>query len=173
MDHFLDDATSLDPAFPSRIEGASPDEVDRVQAAANVPLPADYRKYLDLMGRNDAGMITAPEELSTSASEIAAFYETDREQDEYVVPDGCLVAIAVGCGPSVVEPGLDRLPQRRRAPADLDAARQRRRRTERLPRAPDARQRGAELPAADDVGGGGEPRLLTHGAAAQLREPRT
>ncbi len=86
MDHFLDDATSLDPAFPSRIEGASPDEVDRVQAAANVPLPADYRKYLDLMGRNDAGMITAPEELSTSASEIAAFYETDREQDEYVVP---------------------------------------------------------------------------------------
>ena len=94
MDQLLEYLTRYDPAFPSRIEGASAEEIDRLERAANVPLPPDYRKYLELMGRKDDDMLSGYE-TDHSVTDMLEFYEHDRDAEEYVVPADCL-AIAVG-----------------------------------------------------------------------------
>jgi len=81
-------------AFRSRIEGASAEEIDRLERAAGVPLPPDYRRYLELMGRNDDEMIGGYE-IEHSAATMIEFYEHDRDAEKYIVPEDCM-AIAVG-----------------------------------------------------------------------------
>lgn len=87
MDRFLEYVCSFDPAFASRIEGASADEIARVERAAG-PLPPDYRRFLALMGRRDdelAGM-----DVMTSADDIAAYYD-EVASGEHEVPEGLIV----------------------------------------------------------------------------------
>lgn len=86
MDRFLEYVCSFDPTFASRIEGASADEIARVEHAAG-PLPPDYRRFLELMGRRDDEI--AGVDVQTSAADIVAFYEeVSRGDDE--VPEGCI-----------------------------------------------------------------------------------
>jgi hypothetical protein len=66
-------------------------EINRVESAAGKPLPADYRRFLELMGRNDDGII-AIDEVSTSATDVAAAYAT------YRVPADALI-LGEGFGP--------------------------------------------------------------------------
>jgi len=93
MNDLIEYASRFDPAFPSRIEGASAEEIERIERAAKVALPPDYRRYLELMGRNDDGLFGS-DEFAHTAADIAEFYEHD-ESEEYFFPDDC---IAVGVG---------------------------------------------------------------------------
>jgi hypothetical protein len=94
VDHLLEYTSRYDPAFPSRIEGASAEEIERLERAANVPLPRDYRRFLELMGRNDGGMFGG-DETAHSVADMLEFYEHDRDAEDYIVPEDC-IAIAVG-----------------------------------------------------------------------------
>jgi hypothetical protein len=90
MDRFLEYATSLDPTFPSRIEGATASEIDQLERAVAGPLPPDYRAYLELMGRRDDGIIGGDEFL-TSATDLVDYYETSVGSGDVRVPADCIV----------------------------------------------------------------------------------
>ena len=120
MDRFLEYAATVDPAFLSRIEGASPDEIDRLEAIVGAPLPRDYRRFLELMGRRDGGIV-AGDDVDTAAADVIRFYE------KHDAPEGCIV-FAVGEGGPVENACLAREEPHRvfelgdRAPGPLWAA---------------------------------------------------
>lgn len=96
LDAFLAYAASWDAAFPSRIEGASAEEIDRVASAAGKPLPADYRRFLELLGRNDDGIV-AVDEMATSASDVASAYATHTAPADSLILGAGLGDLELAC----------------------------------------------------------------------------
>ena len=82
----IDYATAWDPAFPTRIAGASEAQIRRLEAAANRPLPAVYREYLATMGRNDDGLFN-DDEIEASIDHVLSLYENDH----VTAPSDCVV----------------------------------------------------------------------------------
>lgn len=95
MEEFIEFATAIDAAFRSRIEGASAEEIQRIGRFAGVPLPLDYRLFLEWMGHEDDGIV-ASGELDTSAAAIIGFHEN---KEGVVPPD----SIVLGLGNASIE----------------------------------------------------------------------
>jgi hypothetical protein len=99
MRTFVDYAASFDPAFPSRIRGASPQEIADLEAEAGHPLPDAYRAFLSLMGHG-ADQLVGGAEVRTDVSELIEFYGENVASGEDQVPDDCIV---IGVGGVAVE----------------------------------------------------------------------
>ncbi len=50
MKELVDYIAQFDPAFPASVRGASPQEIDRLERAADRPLPPVYRSFLQAIG---------------------------------------------------------------------------------------------------------------------------
>lgn len=103
---FIDYVTAFNPAFPSRIRGATQEEIARLEQLAGPPLPSFYREYLERMGHGDDELIGRPEPI-TDITDVITFYEENVASGENPVPDGCIFIGVGGCctGNVVVERG--------------------------------------------------------------------
>lgn len=88
----LSDALSyvatLDPSFPTRIEGAAETEIKALEKLCGRPLPAPYREFLSLMGKKSGGLEFLTEG-STHIAEVTRFYIEDAGEAE--IPEDAVV----------------------------------------------------------------------------------
>lgn len=110
LQDLVDFISSFDPGFASRIEGASPEEIERFERIAGGPFPPDYRAFLERMGRRDDAFLIS-DDVSTDADTLAAYYEESVRAGEHDVPDDC-IAFAIS-GLSIEELFLEREPPHR------------------------------------------------------------
>ena len=83
-------AASFDPAFASRIEGASSAEIEELERVAGGTFPSDYRAFLELMGRRDDAIL-GQDDIATSATTLTEFYKEDVVPGHASVPPGFVV----------------------------------------------------------------------------------
>ena len=107
MQRLMEYAAAVDPGFASRIEGASPAEIERLERVAGGPLPSDYRTFLDLMGRRDDAIL-GQDDIVTSADTLADFYDESVATGERSVPPG-FITFAIS-GLSIGQLFVDRNP---------------------------------------------------------------
>ncbi|HEY0371096.1 MAG TPA: SMI1/KNR4 family protein [Thermoanaerobaculia bacterium] len=110
MQQLVEYIASFDPGFASRIEGASPSEIERFERAAGGPFPPDYRAFLELMGRRDDAIVVS-DDVVTSAETLADFYTESIHTGENEVPDDC-ISFAIS-GLSIEQLFLERKPPHR------------------------------------------------------------
>jgi SMI1/KNR4 family protein SUKH-1 len=83
-------ATAVDPAYPTRIQGASETEIKALEKLCGRPLPAPYRGFLSLMGKKSGGLDFLADG-STDIDAVTRFYIEDAPTGEAEIPEDALV----------------------------------------------------------------------------------
>lgn len=109
MQDLVDFISSFDEGFAARIEGASPEEIERFERIAGGPLPPDYRAFLERMGRRDDALLVG-DDVITDAETLTAYYE-ESLRGEHDVPEDC-IAFAIS-GLSIEQLFFEREPPHR------------------------------------------------------------
>jgi hypothetical protein len=86
----LNYVTSLDPAFPSRIQGATATEIQALEKLCGHPFPARYREFLSALGKKSGGLEFLAEG-STDVTAITRFYTEEAPTGEADIPKDALV----------------------------------------------------------------------------------
>lgn len=84
----------FDPTYPSRIEGATAEELNQLERLAGRALPSDYRAFASLLGHNDGGLRIGGDS-STDVRELIAYYSdlhAEGSLDEMIPDDGIVIA---------------------------------------------------------------------------------
>jgi len=82
--------TSLDPAFPDRIQGSPEDEILAFESLVGKTLPASYREFLKSMGRGSDG-IHIGIDCDAKASTLIDFYKDEIKTGVTELPENVLV----------------------------------------------------------------------------------
>ncbi|KYF69766.1 SMI1/KNR4 family protein [Sorangium cellulosum] len=99
MKSFIEYASRFDPVMPSRIRGATQEEIKKLESISGHTLPPDYRDYLALMGHGDDRIISGYG-IRTDITNVILFYEENIATGEDSVPDDCII---IGIGGVSVE----------------------------------------------------------------------
>ena len=92
MNDLVSYITEFDPAFPSRIEGATREELDQLEGLARRNLPSDYREFANLLGHRDGGLRIG-NDSSTDVRELIAYYSDVRADGNWddMIPENAVV----------------------------------------------------------------------------------
>jgi hypothetical protein len=96
-DDLINFVSTYDPAFPTRIRGASPEEIAELERLAGLSLPPAYKNYLLRMGRNDGGFDVGGGS-TTKIDALLEYYTESLDFDMEDIPPNCLVVAISGGG---------------------------------------------------------------------------
>lgn len=106
LDDLVDYAAHFDPDLPGKLEGATPEQLARLEELAGQPLPPTYRAWLERMGQRDGGLLYELK-ADLDINEVLELYE-DTDEDER--PADCLM-IGAGQMGTYAELSLKPMPQ--------------------------------------------------------------
>lgn len=90
MEKLIEYVSSFEPAFPSKISGASPSEIKTLQALVRRALPALYVGYLSYMGHENGGLFLFEPGEKTDIQTIIDAYQ-DLVRGEWNIPEDCIL----------------------------------------------------------------------------------
>ena len=92
MKDLISYVSAFDPAFASRIEGATTNEIDQLEGLARRKLPSDYREFASLLGHEDGGLQIGSES-STDIRELIGYYADVQADGNFndMIPENCVV----------------------------------------------------------------------------------
>jgi hypothetical protein len=97
MDRLISCVSKYQPDFPTRIQGASPEDVAKLERLTGLSLPSAYKDYLLRFGRNDGGFAVGTESR-TDVDDIIEYYTESLEYDMEDIPPNCMVIAVSGGG---------------------------------------------------------------------------
>jgi hypothetical protein len=95
IDEFIHYMAHHDKTFPSRIKGATPNEITKFKLITGCELPPDYRAFLRAMGRSTGG-VPLLNDGTSDICQLIEYYRAVRQEQEEPAPDGCLAIAIMG-----------------------------------------------------------------------------